>query len=808
VASIVALALFGVSCSDATTTQLVVLMDTDYSVPAEVDRVRARVAKVIDTDADEQEVETWLRIFPVSDNEARDIGAYELPATFAVLPADADLEREITVELQALASGSDQILVTRRVRTGFVRGEARLVRMLIYRACAELTCADGETCGCAGGTSCAAPSCVDERLPPELLESIADPGLLPPNSEFPTGTDGGVSDGGIPPDDAGTEPDGAVDPDGGSECDAPLVSCDSECVNTLSDPRYCGGCSIVCPGGYVCERGLCVDPGDCRTNDIGCTGFTYCNEATGDCLRGCAGDPQCIKDHEICDTNAHACVCSPGFERCAFDCVDTQTDPRFCGGCLTSCPSGEVCEAGNCLDLGDCRTNGIGCSGFTYCDEATGGCLRGCESNVQCTGENQVCNSVLHECECGPGFHPCGGACVSDLDVATCGTACTPCPTPNDSTPTCDVGVCDFVCHDPFERCGDACCPTSCPAGQVLLEGACDRIHVRTADDQGNVGEYSAVSLDETGTPHAAYYSASGRNLLHGNRQTSGLWLRETADAPGEVGQHASLAFDPGGQPNIAYYESSNKDLLFVARQSGGTWTRQTIDAEIDVGEYASLAFDPSGLAHISYYDRTDKDLLLARRSNGTWSIETVASQGDVGQYTSLAFDPSGLAFISYYDQKNKDLLVATRGSGTWSIEAVASQGDVGQYTSLAFDPSGLALVSYYDETNKDLMIAKQQSDGQWNLHTVDTQGDVGTYTSLAVDASGVGHISYFDRTNLDLKHAVQKPGDAWKIETVDSQGDVGRFSSIAVDDEGHAHITYYDATNTNLKYALVAAQD
>ena len=131
-------------------TQLVVLMDTDYAVPSEVDRVRARVAKMVETDGGLEEVQTWERVFSLSNQEPAPPGAY------------------------AFAAGTDRTLGVRRVRTGFVRGEARLLRMLIHRACEDVSCADGESCGCPDATSCATPSCVDERVSPNALESIGE----------------------------------------------------------------------------------------------------------------------------------------------------------------------------------------------------------------------------------------------------------------------------------------------------------------------------------------------------------------------------------------------------------------------------------------------------------------------------------------------------------------------------------------------------------------------------------------------------------------------------------------------------------
>ncbi|MGB9341476.1 MAG: hypothetical protein WCB63_19705, partial [Polyangiales bacterium] len=200
--SAICLSLLALGCAEDSSTQLVVLMDTDYAVPAEVDRILARVSKMTETDEGPKELETWRKEFPVSKDGPVAAGAYRLPASFGILPTGADLDKEIVIELEALASGTGQVLVSRRVETGFVAGEARLVRMLLYRACADMACAAGESCGCAGAASCAQPSCVDETVPPEDLERIDKPGLLP-------------ADAGIPVQDASLPADGGVDPDGG-----------------------------------------------------------------------------------------------------------------------------------------------------------------------------------------------------------------------------------------------------------------------------------------------------------------------------------------------------------------------------------------------------------------------------------------------------------------------------------------------------------------------------------------------------------------------------------------------------------------
>ena len=400
----VALSLLASSCNEDPSTQVVVLMDTDYLVPTDVDRIQARVLKVSEDGVGE--TETWSQVFLLSGGEEPGPGLYSLPASFGVVPADGDMDRGIVIEVDALLGSADEPLVRRRVRTGFIQGKFLVVRMLLYRACTDMICAGGESCGCEDAAACLPPLCVDEFVDPKSLEVIDNPAVLPP-------------DPGIP-----------IDP-GVSECD-PLTLCGTECVDTDSDPLFCGSCTTACSIGEVCVGGACIGPGDCRTNGIDCSGFTYCDEVTGTCLRGCEANEQCGSS-ETCDTDIHECVCMEGFDRCLDRCVDTQTDPLFCGDCATFCGSGEVCQEGTCVHLGDCRTNGIGCSGFTYCDPSTGDCLPGCDSDAQCTGANESCDVPSHACVCDSGFERCPpifGLCVdTQTDPAYCGDCGTACGT-------------------------------------------------------------------------------------------------------------------------------------------------------------------------------------------------------------------------------------------------------------------------------------------------------------------------------------------------------------------------------------------
>ena len=482
--ALTAVLLVASSCAPDANTHVVVVMDTDYVVPTEIDRIGIRVLKVSDDGSDE--IETWSKEFPLATEDVSDSGRYSLPASFSVVPVAADMKREVVIEAEG--SLGDDLVVARRVRTGFIRGQFLVLRMFLYRACADAACPAGQSCGCTRASACASPTCVDERVPPEDLEVTSDPGTLPPSSGIPT------------------------------PCEPGRTICGDECVDVASDPRFCGGCDNACPNGTVCTAGRCIDPADCRVAGAGCQGFTYCDQAVGNCVRGCAIDEQCGSD-EVCNVDTHECACVPNLTRCPpviGNCVDVQTDLSYCGDCDTFCPRNNVCDEATCVDLGDCRVNGVGCSGFSYCDEGSGDCVRGCLLDDQCGGANEFCNTEINDCVCEDGFQRCPsmvGACIDpQTDLLHCGGCDTSCATGE----VCQEGVCydpdcrtnamgcsgftycsddtgeclpgcdrDEQCTEPNESCNVTSHTCVCDSGLTRCDGEC----VNTAFNRRNCGD-------------------------------------------------------------------------------------------------------------------------------------------------------------------------------------------------------------------------------------------------------------------------------------------------------------------------------
>jgi hypothetical protein len=153
--------------------------------------------------------------------------------------------------------------------------------------------------------------------------------------------------------------------------------------------------------------------------------------------------------------------CDVGQLLCGELCATVASDPLHCGGCDVACAEGQVCENAACKTIADCTATP--CSGLSYCDLASKKCKPGCAFNEQC-GNNEVCDTIAHSCECLPGFHRCGGVCLPETSTSACGASCTVCPTDANGTASCQGGSCKLACNSGFHDCGGQCKPNDSTA--------------------------------------------------------------------------------------------------------------------------------------------------------------------------------------------------------------------------------------------------------------------------------------------------------------------------------------------------------
>lgn len=151
---------------------------------------------------------------------------------------------------------------------------------------------------------------------------------------------------------------------------------------------------------------------------------------------------------------------------------------------LTCAADAHVCE-GKCVQNNAPATCGTSCQACPAIKNGTATC-DGTKCGGSCPAGQKLC---LGECipqasscagTCPDASHDCQGVCADSASVNSCGTACTPCPTPAGSRATCDGTKCDFTCQTgkrctpTANECTTGCCADSeCtpPANKV---GRCD----------------------------------------------------------------------------------------------------------------------------------------------------------------------------------------------------------------------------------------------------------------------------------------------------------------------------------------------
>jgi len=277
------------------------------------------------------------------------------------------------------------------------------------------------------------------------------------------------------------------------ECEAGQTRCGEICTDLQTDETNCGACGTTCAADEACVGGKCTPPAPvlCPEGQVRCDGI--CKEALPNfgtegisCPGGGSVPTECPAARVLCNGACFpegACQpteCRPGWGYCYGVCRDFQSDPGYCGNCVTACPGG-VCQNGRCFL---CPEGHLPCGGIcvnvqTDVDNC-GFC--GSRCGTQCI--DGQCTAVGPTPGCSPGTTRCGNVCV-DLtrDPAHCGACGNICEANDECVPPgkcqqsqayCDtlgMRACGNACVDKDhpEHCGG--CFLVCPGGY-----ACDSV--------------------------------------------------------------------------------------------------------------------------------------------------------------------------------------------------------------------------------------------------------------------------------------------------------------------------------------------
>lgn len=339
---VLALALLVVSGCSQPLTQLVLVVDTDFPVPDGLDHVVLEVEG-----AAPRSVEVPL-------------ATTTLPISLGVVHRAGPLS-PITLTASGQRGGIE--IVRGVVRTGFVVGETREVRIDLLRRC-EGACLSSSELTCRGG------SCVSVDVPAASLPVFTG---VPSRSDVGPSTDVPIADA------ADVAPDAPM-------LDAPALDTPVP-ADAPTDTPLLDGCMFT--GAEVCNG-----------RDDNCDGAI--DEGVCTCV------PACMLDHAtafcVGGTSCVIASCETGYADCdgmdLTGCERSTRLPTSCGDCTSTCtlPDGlsgsargtVTCASGTCM--------------MATCDNADrrdcdGSVLNGCETNIN--------SNVLH---CGSCESPCPGA--------------------------------------------------------------------------------------------------------------------------------------------------------------------------------------------------------------------------------------------------------------------------------------------------------------------------------------------------------------------------------------------------------------
>ena len=226
---------------------------------------------------------------------------------------------------------------------------------------------------------------------------------------------------------------------------------------------------------------------------------------------------------------------------------------------------------------------------------------------------------------------------------------------------------------------------------------------------------YTAIALDNSGSPCVAYYDHRNQKLLYAFHNKSGWHIEKMLESIGGACEEIKLRLDGEDNPHIVYegciYNTAQRFLTYVYRDASGWHSERVYEGW---GASPSLALDASGNPHVAYERETgnwrSENLTLeyAWRDNNGWHGEKVAEVAQVEQnhyvirQPSLVIDKADQVHILYNDQ---GLKYFTRGSRGWRADYLYKEGA---------DDISLIL----DNGNKPHIVFKDSMNGTYNYMT------------------------------------------------------------------------------------------
>lgn len=455
----ISLALAIAGCDSTPQTQLIVVIDTDYTIPTELD--------AIDLSVRGPDGMSHVEHQPM-------VTASALPYTIAVLPTGAALG---PVELTASGLHAGTTVTTRTARVTLIAQQTVVVTLYLLKACdaSHVTCMGETTCGDDGRchsidvttpiwTGTAPRIGTDAGAP--FDSGVHDAGAMRQDANLPdTNSDANLPDANLPD---------AYSNDASTDCHSfPCVSDGNPCTDDVCGPG--GTCTYPnnsngCDDGMFCDGTDLCGAGSCSVHSGDPCGGAACNESERRC-GSCAMDSDCpapiVGGFDACAGFSDACTLNGQHSRSiqTFHCTDSAcvaTPSMDTQACTRASTDGIGCGASTCAGFGACGGFASECAtGGTYSRSCTDFVCGGGTCNGNARTDTQACSRATDGMSCGT-TTTCGsytGSCLYDV-LGSCTTtdmqsrACT--------DYTCGSGACNGHPRTEMAPCPVAPVGTNC----------------------------------------------------------------------------------------------------------------------------------------------------------------------------------------------------------------------------------------------------------------------------------------------------------------------------------------------------------
>jgi hypothetical protein len=371
-----------------------------------------------------------------------------------------------------------------------------------------------------------------------------------------------------------------------------------------------------------------LQPASCGAGGHACGGGCYPDDDTEHCGLACVPCPEPVSHgHAVCLEDSCQAECDGGYDRCGAACVDLQHDRAHCGSCARACGASQICQGGNCA-ANPCPANQHPCGSTCVSDHDVATCGSLCTPCPTPANGMASCDGTSCGVTCSSGFHLCGGGCVSNGSVASCGSRCTPCPEPDSGYATCSGNACGVACDSGFHACGAECventsilhCGSSCTPCTVPLNGN------------------ATCTAGQCGVTCDGGYQPCGDECVPTGQPCTAAWVQRVV-SPAPVARAVTMAFDSDRGVAVLFGGFDGTNVFDDTWEwDGSAWVQ------------AAPSTKPSARsAHATVYDPVHKRTILFGGADGlgttqgdTWAWNgsqwsQVATTGPSARYSAQA---------------------------------------------------------------------------------------------------------------------------------------------------------------------------